>query len=354
MSKFLAGAYRGLAAYVPGEQPRDRKYIKLNTNESPYPPSPKVTAAIAEKTGDMNLYPDPEYKSFREKAAAYHGVGIENVSVGGGSDELLDWIFRAFFADRGVIFPDVTYGFYKVWAALYGIKYREIPLKDDFTIDLADYTKAEKGGPCVILADPNAPTGVAAGREAIGAIVAADPDRIVVIDEAYADFSDYTSAPLIGKYDNLIVVRTFSKSRSFAGGRAAYCLSSPDVIRDIEFMRFSTNPFNLSRMACAAAEASFEDDAYFKEHVGAVVETRKKFSMALKGLGFEVLPSSANFVFARYPGKSGKELAGELRERSILIRRFDSERIKDYLRITIGTEEQMNVLVGALADILKK
>ena len=354
MSRFLSESYRALSAYVPGEQPKDRKYIKLNTNESPYPPSPKVTAAIAEKTDDMNLYPDPEYTSFRTAAAEYHGIGIENVSVGGGSDELLDWIFRAFFQDRGVIFPDVTYGFYKVWAKLYGIKYREIPLKGDFTVDPADYTAAEKGGPCVVLADPNAPTGIAAGRDMIEAIVSADPDRIVVIDEAYADFSTYTSAPLIKKYDNLIIVRTFSKSRSFAGGRAGYCLASPDIIRDIEFMRFSTNPFNLSRMACAAAEASFADDAYFRARVADVVRVRDGFSSALCELGFEVIPSSSNFVFARFPGKSGRDLAAALRERGILIRRFDSERIKDFLRITIGTEEQMNVLAGAFADILKK
>ncbi|MBR3423477.1 MAG: histidinol-phosphate transaminase [Clostridia bacterium] len=353
MSKFLACSYGGLAAYVPGEQPRDRKYIKLNTNESPYPPSPKVIAAIAEKTADMNLYPDPEYRSFREKAAAYHGVGIENVSVGGGSDELLDWIFRAFFPDRGVIFPDVTYGFYKVWAALYGIKYREIPLRDDFTVDPADYTKTEKGGPCVVLADPNAPTGIAAGLDAIETIVAADPDRVVVIDEAYADFSSYTAAPLVKKYDNLIVVRTFSKSRSFAGGRVGYCLASPEIIKDIEFMRFSTNPFNLSRTACAAAEASFDDDDYFRARVADVVRVRDEFSAALCKLGFEVTESSSNFVFAKFPGKSGRDLAAALRERGILIRRFDSERIKDHLRITVGTAEQMSALVGALADILK-
>ena len=353
MGKFLSKVYRGLEAYTPGEQPKDKKYVKLNTNESPFPPSPLVWKALRECSGDLNLYPDPTYASLRATFAAYHGVEPDCVTVGSGSDELLDWIFRAFFQDRGVVFPDVTYGFYKVWADLYGIEYRTIPLKDDFTVDPDDYIPKENGeNPAVVIANPNAPTGVFLPVEQIARIADADPSRPVVVDEAYADFAPASSIPLVREHENVIVVRTLSKSRSLAGARAAYCVASPDVIRDIDLIRFATNPYNVSRMACAAAEASFEDDEYFRANVAAVVSERERLEDELARLGFETTPSSANFVFTRFPGKDGKAIAAALRERGVLVRRFDGERTGDRLRITVGSREQNDVLLRELAAIV--
>ncbi len=348
MGKFLADRFRALEAYVPGEQPRDRKYIKLNTNESPFPPAPGVAAALSSCADDLCLYPDPEYTSLRAKIAEYHGLSPECVTVGGGSDEVLDFIFRAFFSGGSVQFPDVTYGFYKVFSNLYGIPYREVPLKDDFTVDPAAYT--EKCG--VVIANPNAPTGIMLDRGGVLSLLTADPDRLVVVDEAYADFAPESSVSLVGEHDNLIVVRTFSKSRSLAGARVGYCLASPELIRDIELIRFSTNPYNLSRMACAAAEASLADREYFKKCVGEIVRVRGRLLEKLSELGFEATDSASNFVFARYPGMRGDALAAALRERGVLVRRFAGERTGDFLRITLGSAEQTSALVSALSEIV--
>ncbi len=356
MGIFLADRFRYFEAYAPGEQPRDRKYVKLNTNESPFPPAPGVARALAECAETLNLYPDPTYAALRGKLAALHGVTPDMVTVGCGSDEILDFIFRAFLSDRGAVFPDVTYGFYKVLAELYGIAYREIPLRDGFAVAPSDYapTAPSGGNPAVVLAEPNAPTGIAAGEKAITEILEADPLRPVVIDEAYADFSGVSAVPLLGKHKNLIVVRTFSKSRSLAGGRVGYCVAFPEIIRDIDLIRFSTNPYNLSRAAVAAAEASLDDDGYFKECVETVVRTRDRFAADLRAIGFDLSDSSANFVFARCPEISGKRLAAVLRERGFLVRRFDGERIKDHLRITVGSRSDMAALFSELKNIAGK
>lgn len=348
MGKFLSDKYAGLTAYVPGEQPKDRKYIKLNTNESPFPPAPGVGAALASCAGDLNLYPDPEYSSLRAKIAEYHGVPADCVTVGDGSDEVLDFIFRAFFTGKKILFPDVTYGFYKVFADLYGIGFREVPLREDFTVDPADYSGAEG----IVIADPNAPTGVQLGRDGVLSLLAGG--GLVVVDEAYADFARESSVGLVKEFDNLIVVRTFSKSRSLAGARVGYCVAQPGIIRDIELIRFSTNPYNLSRMAVAAAEASLADDGYFKKCVREVVRVRGKLIAGLRALGFEATDSEANFVFARHPGTDGGALAAALRERGILIRRFAGERTGDHLRITVGGEADTDVLLATLSGIVGK
>ena len=350
MSIFLSEKYRSLRAYVPGEQPRNRKYLKLNTNESPFPPSPAVSKAVAECVGELNLYPDPEYLSLRRALAACHGVTEDMVTVGAGSDEILDWCFRAFFTDRGAAFPDVTYGFYKVWADLYAIPYETFPLKDDFTVDPADYENTSRA---VVIPDPNAPTGVRLGEAAVERILRADPGRVVVIDEAYADFASGDCVPLTAKHKNLVVVRTFSKSRSLAGGRVGYCIASPELIRDIDLLRFSSNPYNLSRMAVAAAEAALADGDYFAKNVKKIRETREKTKAALRDRGFEVTDSEANFLFIRLPGSSGAAIESELRRRGVLVRRFDGPRTGDFLRVTVGEAADMERFVTEIADAAK-
>ena len=350
MSIFLSEKYRSLKAYVPGEQPRDRKYLKLNTNESPFPPSPAVSKAVAECVGDLNLYPDPEYLSLRSALAEFHGVTSDMVTVGAGSDEILDWCFRAFFTDRGAAFPDVTYGFYKVWADLYSIPYETFPLMDDFSIDPADYENTSRA---VVIPDPNAPTGVRLGSAAVERILRADPGRVVVIDEAYADFASGDCVPLTKKYDNLVVVRTFSKSRSLAGGRAGYCIASPELIRDIDLLRFSSKPYNLSRMTAAAAEAALSDNGYFEENVKKICDTREITKEALRNAGFEVTDSEANFLFVRKAGVSGAAIESELRRRGVLVRRFDGPRTGDFLRVTVGEASDMKRFVSEIASAAK-
>ena len=350
MSIFLSEKYRSLKAYVPGEQPRDRKYLKLNTNESPFPPSPAVAEAVAGCVGDLNLYPDPEYLSLRSALAEFHGVTRDMVTVGAGSDEILDWCFRAFFTDRGAAFPDVTYGFYKVWADLYAIPYETFPLRDDFSIDPADYESTSRA---VVIPDPNAPTGVRLGEAAVESVLRADPGRVVVIDEAYADFASGDCVPLTKKYDNLVVVRTFSKSRSLAGGRAGYCIASPELIRDIDLLRFSSNPYNLSRMTAAAAEAALSDNGYFEENVKKICDTREITKEALRNAGFTVTDSEANFLFVRKAGVSGAAIESELRRRGVLVRRFDGERTGDFLRVTVGEASDMERFVSEIASAAK-
>ncbi len=352
MSRYLDERFCALLPYVPGEQPRDRKYLKLNTNESPYPPSPRALRAAAEAARTLQLYSDPQCTLLREKLAALYGLRPENVICSNGSDEILDFAFAAFCGpSRPAVFPDITYGFYRVFAKKYGVPFREIPLRDDLSVDPADY---ETNGATVFLANPNAPTGLALGREAIERILRANPDRVVVIDEAYADFSGGSAAPLIAGYENLLVTGTFSKSRSMAGARLGFGLASPALIGDLERIRYSTNPYNVNAMTMAAGIGALEDEDYTRVSCRVIAENRDFLQNELKKLGFTVTDSKANFVFAAHPDFDGARIFAALRERGILVRRWDDPRIRGYNRITVGTRVQMNVLLAAVREILEE
>ena len=352
MSRFLDGRFSRLEAYAPGEQPRDKKYVKLNTNESPYPPSPKVIAAInSAEVADLRLYPDPTAVSLRTAIAGRYGLTPEQVSVGSGSDDLLNFCFMAFCGSgTGAAFPDISYGFYKVYGELYGLDCREIPLREDFTVAPEDYYGL---GRTIFIANPNAPTGLALTREQLRGVIEHNRGSVVVVDEAYVDFGAESCAPLVDEYDNLIVTQTFSKSRSLAGARVGFALGSKELIADLELMKFSTNPYSVNRLSLLAGEAAMRDGGYFEKCRAAVIAERERTRSELLARGLEVLPSSANFVFARRDGTPGRELFLALRERGVLVRRWDSPRIADWLRITIGSPEDMDALIAALDDILK-
>ncbi len=353
MSRFLAKKYRTLDAYVPGEQPRDKRYIKLNTNEFPYPPAPDVIAAVdADALSDLRLYSDPTAKNLKESLAKYYDVGAENVFVSNGSDESLNFAFACFFED-GVAFADLTYGFYSVFADLYGIDAKIIPLNKDFSITPEDYIGLDRGA---VIANPNAPTGKALPLSDIERIVASNPDRVIVVDEAYVDFGGESAIPLTKKYDNLLVCMTYSKSRGMAGARLGFAIGNAELIADLELMKYSTNPYNLDSLALkmGAAALTASSKAYYAEKVGEVIKVREDTAERLKSLGAEVLPSKANFLFAKLPNISGGEAYSKLRERGILVRHFSKARISDYLRISIGTAEDMALLVNAVAEIIKE
>lgn len=353
MSRFLAKKYSTLDAYVPGEQPRDKKYIKLNTNEFPYPPAPDVIAAInSDVISDLRLYSDPTAKNLKESLAKYYGVEAENVFISNGSDESLNFAFACFFED-GVAYADLTYGFYSVFADLYGINAKVIPLDKDFSIVPDNYIGLGCG---MVIANPNAPTGKALPICEIERIVASNPDRVVVVDEAYVDFGGESAIPLTKKYDNLLVCMTYSKSRGMAGARLGFAIGNADLIADLELMKYSTNPYNLDSLALRMGAAALTDSskAYYEEKVGEVIRVREETSMKLKELGAEVLPSKANFLFAKLPNVSGGDAYAKLRERGILVRHFSKARISDYLRISIGTADDMTALVNAVADIIKE
>ena len=350
MSRFLSPRFDRLVPYVPGEQPQDRSYVKLNTNESPFAPSPAVIAAVTGEADTLNLYSDPECSVLRETIAAHFGLKKENVFVGNGSDEVLAFSFLAFCDGKtGACYPDISYGFYSVYCDLCCIDGKAIPLKEDFSVDPADYYQA---GRTVFIANPNAPTGMALGLVEIEAILKQNPDNVVVIDEAYVDFGAESAVSLIGKYSNLLVVRTFSKSRNMAGARLGFCLANEELIRDLNTIKFSFNPYNVDRVALAAGSAAIRDTKYFEDCVGKIIKTREETAETLRELGFTVLPSRTNFVFAKKEGFDGKYLYLQLKERNVLVRHFEKERISDFLRITIGTDEQMAVLLSALKEIL--
>ena len=350
MKSFMVSRYASLEAYVPREQPRDMEYVKLNTNESPFPPSPKVIEAITEaEVEKLKLYSDPEGKDLRDVIAAHFGYKRENILLGNGSDEILAFAFFAFCAGEKVLFPDITYGFYPVYAELVGAKAEIIPLKEDFSIDANDYT-GNRG--MVVIANPNAPTGMLMPLSEIERIIAANPDNVVLIDEAYVDFGGESAAGLVAKYDNLIVARTYSKSRSLAGARLGFAIASEGLISDMNKIKYSLNPYNINRLTLLAGKASIEDNEYFEKNIKAIIESREYTVRELNKRGFSVLPSCANFIFAKKDGKSGEELYKELKKRGVLVRHFTKERIKDYLRITIGTKEQMDVLLCKLDEIV--
>lgn len=352
MSRFFSSRYENLVPYTPGEQPRDQQYVKLNTNESPFPPSPGVLAAVAEEAGKLQLYSDPDSTMLIRKLAAHYDVAQEQVIAVNGSDEILNFAFMAFADEQHPLaFADITYGFYPVFAALNHIPYSVIPLWRDFTLDVNDYIGLKH---TIVIANPNAPTGLALTRDEIERIVASNPDSVVIIDEAYVDFGAESAVPLVKKYRNLLVTQTFSKSRSMAGARLGYGIGDAELIRDLNTIRYSTNPYNVNRMSCMAGVAALEEQAYYDANCRTIQENRAYTTEALRGLGFEVLDSSANFIFARTDAISGGGYYRALKARGVLVRHFEKPRISDFVRITIGTREQMDTLLARTKDILKE
>ena len=350
MSRFWSPVVHSLSPYVPGEQPKQDGVVKLNTNENPYPPSPRVAAAIAAAADRLRLYPDPHAQALRETIAAHYHVAPEEVFVGNGSDEVLAHIFQALLKhDAPLLFPDITYSFYPVWCALYGVRYKEVPLDAAMRVRVADYQR-----PCsaILLPNPNAPTGIALPRDAIAALLAEHPDRLVVLDEAYVDFGAESAVPLVARHDNLLVVQTLSKSRSLAGLRVGFAIGQRPLIEALDRVKDSFNSYPLDCLAIAGAVAAIEDDAWFQQTRARIMATRETLAHALAGLGFEVLPSLANFVFARHPGHGGAQLAAGLRARGVLVQHFRKPRIADFLRITVGTDDQCNRLVAELRDLI--
>ncbi|MBR6744648.1 MAG: histidinol-phosphate transaminase [Clostridia bacterium] len=352
MSRFFSQKYKNLKAYTPGEQPRDMQYVKLNTNESPYPPSPAVAEAVAREAKKLALYSDPECTELVAEAARVFGVGTDRILMTNGSDEILNFAFMAFCdKEHPVVFPDITYGFYPVFAELNGIPYEKIPLKDDFSIDAADYIGIHKN---IVIANPNAPTGLTLSLTEIERIVASNPDNIVVIDEAYVDFGGESAIPLTDKYENLLVTQTFSKSRSMAGARLGFGIGAPSLIADLQTIKYSTNPYNVNRMTAAAGTAALRENDYYMENCQRIVETREYTKNALKELGFFVTDSKANFLFAGSDRIDGDTLYRELKKRGVLVRHFSTEPIAQFNRITVGTKEQMDVFLEKTKEILKE
>ena len=352
MSKFLVDKYTSLEPYTPGEQPKERKFLKLNTNESPFPPSSKAIAMAAEEAKRLMLYSDPECKELSAKMAETLGVSVENVILTNGSDEVLNFAFMAYCDEKcPAVFPDITYGFYKVFAAVNALPYEEIPLLEDFSMPL-DALKSAGG--TLFIANPNAPTGLLLPLSEIEALVASDPSRIVVVDEAYIDFGGESAVSLIGKYDNLLVTGTFSKSRSMAGARLGFGVGSPALIADLHRIRYSTNPYNVNRMTAAAGVGALADKEYFGENCKKIIEARAYAAAELSALGFEMTDSKANFLFARHEKIGGEVLYKALREKGVLVRHFSGARIKEYNRITVGSMEEMQTLVRLIKEILEE
>lgn len=352
MSKYLSKKYEKLTPYTPGEQPKERKFIKLNTNESPFPPSEKAQMAACEAAKSLQLYSDPEAKRLSERIAELCSVDISCVLPTNGSDEILNFAFMAFCdSDHPAVFPDITYGFYSVFAELNGVPYETVPLQDDFSINVDDYCGVNK---TVFIANPNAPTGIALTLDEIERIVATNPDNVVVIDEAYVDFGAESAICLTKKYDNLLVTQTFSKSRSMAGARLGFGVGSPTLIADLNMIKYSTNPYNVNAMTMAAGIGVLQDEEYTRSNCRAVAENREYTASELKKLGFEMTGSLSNFIFAKHPKLDGELIYSKLREKGVLVRHFTSERIAQYNRITVGSREQMDAFLKAISEILEE
>lgn len=352
MSRFFSEKYAALTPYTPGEQPRDQKYIKLNTNESPFPPSPRAQAYARAAAEDLQLYSDPACTELIQKAAQVWGVEPDQIIFTNGSDDILNFAFMAFCdANHPAAFPDITYGFYSVFAKLNGVPYTEIPLQEDYTIRLSDYLGLNK---TIFIANPNAPTGLALSLEQIEEILRTNPDHVVVIDEAYVDFGAESAVGLVNRYDNLLVTQTFSKSRSMAGARLGLGIGSKALIGDLNTVRYSTNPYNINRMTMAAGLGALEDEAYFRANCAAIMENRNWTAAALKELGFFVLDSLANFLFAAHPQIPGKTLYLRLKEKGVLVRHFDKPRLKDFNRITVGSRQQMETFLSTVKEIMEE
>ena len=351
MSRFFSGKYDALTPYTPGEQPRGQTFIKLNTNESPFPPAPLAQKYAQKEAENLQLYSDPQCRDLVAMAAEKLGVAEDEILFGNGSDEILNFAFMAFCdAAHPAVFPDITYGFYPVFAQLNGIPYREIPLQEDFTVRVEDYMGLNQ---TIFIANPNAPTGICLPLSDIERILESNPDSVVVVDEAYIDFGGESALKLIPKYDNLLVVQTFSKSRSMAGARLGFGAGNRDLIRDLNTLKYSTNPYNVNRMTMAAGVGALEAEGYFRVNCQKIMENRQWTVQKLEKMGFEVIPSMANFVFAKHPDIPGRDLYLALREKGILVRHFNKNRLNDYNRITIGSREQMKALVNALTEILE-
>lgn len=349
MSRFFNQDYKDLSPYIPGEQPQREGWIKLNTNESPYPPAPGVLEVMA---GALNLYPDPESRQLVQELAKTYGIDEMRIIVGNGSDELLAFSFMAFQNSEKVFaFPDLTYGFYPVYGKLFGCRLKIIPLSEDGTIDYRDYL--EVGG-TIVIANPNAPTGLSLPLSEIEMILKANRNNVVIVDEAYVDFGGSSALPLIDNYDNLLVIQTFSKSRSLAGARVGFAMGNQELIKDLKSIQYSFNPYNLNSWSERAALAALRDQAYFKDCCKRTIGLREETSEQLRALGFKVLHSLANFIFVKPPGMSGEELYLRLRDERILVRYFTGDRTKDFVRITIGDERSMARLIDSVKIILKK
>ena len=352
MSRFFSRKFDTLTPYVPGEQPKDMKYIKLNTNESPYPPSPMVLEAVSREVGNLQLYSDPECSLLRDKAAEVFDVSRDRIIMTNGSDEVLNFAFMAFSDDaHPIAFANITYGFYPVFAEINRIPYEIIPLREDFSIDYRDYVGINKN---IVIANPNAPTGLALPLSEIEEIVKSNPDNVVIIDEAYVDFGAESAIRLTDKYDNLLVCGTFSKSRSMAGARLGFGIGCEALIRDLNTIKYSTNPYNVNRMTAIAGYAALTENDYYMNNCKEIIATREYLTKSLVSLGFECTDSMTNFVFAAHPSVDGGALYRALKERGILIRHFDSDIIAQYNRITIGTREQTDILLKAIKEILEE
>lgn len=353
MSEFLNEKYKDLEVYTPGEQPQDMKYIKLNTNESPYPPSKGVINAVnSAEVKNLRLYSDPECAKLRKTIAELYNVKKENVYLSNGSDDILNFSFMAFCSEsKGAAFPEISYGFYKVFAELYGIDYKKIPLKEDFSIDYKDYLGLNR---LVVIANPNAPTGRCLKVSEIEEIVKSNPKNVVLIDEAYIDFGGESVYPLTKKYKNLLVVGTFSKSRSMAGARLGFAIADAELIKDLNRIKYSTNPYNINRLTLVAGEAAIKENDYYMENCQKIIEARDYTTAELQNSGFNVIPSKANFVFAESDKISGIALYEKLKARGILVRHFTDPKIANFNRITIGTKEEMETFIEKVKEILEE
>ena len=350
MSRYFSKKFKALVPYTPGEQPKKMKYIKLNTNESPFPPSEKAMKKAAEAVKNLQLYCDPECRALVKKASEVFSVDTDEILFTNGSDEILNFAFSAFCDEtHPAVFPDITYGFYPVFAEINRVPYEEIPLKDDFTISVDDYIGINK---TIFIANPNAPTGIALSLNDIEKIVSSNPDSVVVIDEAYVDFGTESAVSLIHKYSNLLVTQTFSKSRSLAGGRLGFGIACKELIADLNTIKYSTNPYNINSLTQAVGTGVLEDEEYTKSNCKTIIENREYLTKKLEAMGFFVLPSKANFVFARHDKTDGRALYEALKSKGVLVRHFDSERLRDYNRITVGTKEQIDILTQKIAEEL--
>ncbi|HKL74331.1 MAG TPA: histidinol-phosphate transaminase [Clostridia bacterium] len=351
MSQFFCNKYSKIAPYVAGEQPKDKSYVKLNTNESPYPPSKMVADVVTkEKLSSLNLYPDPCSDNLRKAIAKFYNIDCNEVLATNGSDEALTLAFMAYCIDEGIVATDISYGFYPVLCSLLGAPHEIIPLKQDFTMDIDAFCKVDKH---IVIANPNAPTGIALKRIEMEKIISANPNRIVIVDEAYVDFGAESCIPLIKKYSNLLVIQTLSKSRGLAGARIGFVAGKKELIEDLEKIRNSFNPYNVNSLSQLIGIAAIGDKDYFDECVAKTVDVRYYTAQKLEKLGFEILPSCANFVFAKHKLLGGKELYQALKKQGVLVRHFDKDRIRDFVRISIGSKDEMDIFIEKTEKILK-
>lgn len=352
MSKYWSKITKSIEPYVAGEQPKDKKYIKLNTNENPYPPSPRVLEAVKnEANRDLRLYPDPDCDELRETIAKYYNLSKSQVFVGNGSDEILAFSFLTFFnSDEAIIFPEISYSFYPVYANLYNIKYKTAKLDGDFSIEVDDFMKKNGG---VVIPNPNAPTGKFMGINSIKSILEYNSEKVVIIDEAYINFGGISAVNLIKDYPNLLVIQTLSKSRSLAGVRVGFALGNEELIEGLNRIKNSFNSYTVDRAASAAAVEAIKDEEYFKECTSRIINTREKVTISLRELGFNVIPSKANFIFTTHPDYLANKLFSRLREKGVLVRYFNKDRIDNYLRISIGSEEEMKVFLERIKEIIE-